>query len=349
MFQFLILKTDAFGLDISDLSLKLAKLKKKGKSFQLLSWGEQSLHSGIIENGEVKDEGLLTENIIKLLSKYSDRKIKNKNVIISLPEKKCFIKIIKMPKMTEKELESALLFEIENHIPFPLKEVYFDFQIIPSLQKDDFINLLVAAIPRKIADSYLSCAKKAGLSPLAFESESQSIPRALIKDNFSSFPVLIIDIGRSNTNFVIFSKNTPYFTASNSFSSNKITQAIFDKLGKSLEEAEKIKIEDGLQDEKIFEIIKPALATLTSQIEKYINYYENFSKGRVEKILLCGRGSNLKGLEKLIYFYTKIKTEKGNPWINILPHSKTGLSFEESLGYTTSFGLALRGMKEDKI
>jgi len=61
MLEFLTLKPEAFGLDISDLSLKIVKLKKKGKFFSLASFGEFPIKKGIIEKGEIKDQKALSD------------------------------------------------------------------------------------------------------------------------------------------------------------------------------------------------------------------------------------------------------------------------------------------------
>ncbi|GAH90129.1 unnamed protein product, partial [marine sediment metagenome] len=69
----------------------------------------------------------------------------------------------------------------------------------------------------------------------------------------------------------------------------------------------------------------------------------------IKKILLCGRGANLKGLTDFVSSGLKIPVELGNPWINILPEplkQVPELVFEESLGYTTALGLALRGVHD---
>ena len=57
------LKTDAFGLDISDLSLKIAVLKRQGKFFNLASFAEEVIKPGIIKEGEIKDEAALSKII----------------------------------------------------------------------------------------------------------------------------------------------------------------------------------------------------------------------------------------------------------------------------------------------
>ena len=56
----------------------------------------------------------------------------------------------------------------------------------------------------------------------------------------------------------------------------------------------------------------------------------------------------MKGLSGFVSSELKIPVELVNPWMNILPESLKevpGLSFKESLGYTTVLGLALRGIK----
>ena len=99
MIEFLTLNPKAFGLDISDLSLKFIDLEKKGNFLSLASWGEIAVRPGIIEEGEIKDEEALSEIIKDGLNKVKGKKLKTRDVIASLPEKNAFLQVIKMPKM----------------------------------------------------------------------------------------------------------------------------------------------------------------------------------------------------------------------------------------------------------
>lgn len=365
MFNFLTLKQESFGLDISDLSLKFAKLKKRGKFFSLVSWGEMELGPGIIEEGEIKNQGALAEAIIKGVAKVKGEGLKTKNVIISLPEKKAFLQVIQMPKMEEEELKTAVPFEAENYIPLPIERVYLDFQtVLPVQDSLDHLDILIAAIPKDIVEPYISCFKKAGLKPQALEIESQSITRALIKNGITYSPIFIIDFGRNSTSFIIFSGYSLRFTSSISISSQEITQAIAKFLEVDLTEAEGLKLKYGLykgtgqEGKKINKTITPILTDLVREVAKHINYYHSHRthehlppNGReIGKILLCGRGSNLKGLPDFLFSQLKIPIEIANPWVNILPEplkEVPGLPFKESLGYTTVLGLALRGVQND--
>lgn len=359
--KFLSLQLEAFGLDFSDLCLRVAKLKRRGRFLDLASWKELKMDKGIIEQGEIKDEEKLIKNIKKVVDEVNGEKIKTKYVVASLPEKKAFLQVIKVPKMEEQELATAIPFEAENYIPLSIEEVYLDFQKVPFSNNSDYFDILIAALPKKDVDPYVSCLKRAGFIPKALEIESQSIVRALIKNNVSPFPLLIIDFGRSTTSFIIFSARSLCFTSSIPISSQKITETISQALKINLEEAEKLKYGLGLsnkdsKNKKITKAITPFLLNLTKQADKYINYYNSRSRipvssggGEIKKVLLCGRGANLKGLSAFISSELKIPVEHANPWVNILPESVKKvpkLPFKESLGFTTVLGLALRGIQK---
>ena len=373
--EFLTLKPEAFGLDISDLSLKIVKLKKKRGVFSLASYGEEKINPGLIKGGEIKDEEALVKIIKNALAKVQGEKLETKYVVASLPEEKAFLQVIQMPRLSEEDLKSAVIYEAENYIPLPIEEVYLDSQVIPPVYNHlDHFDVLIAALPKKTVDPYLSVLKMAKLEPVSLEIESLSISRALIKGEVSAFPVLLIDLGATRTSFIIFSGHSLRFTSSIPVSSGNFTEIIAKALGVDLSEAEKLKIKYGLEEKiqikikngiekktergKIFEALIPPLVDLIQQIKRYLDYYQTHAshehlppngKG-VSKILLCGGGANLKGLPELLSLELKIPVELGNPWINILPASLKelpDLPLEKSLAFTTAIGLALRGISEN--
>jgi len=387
MFNFLSLKTEAFGLDISDLSLKIVKLKKKGRFLEVESFGKEDIPPGTIKEGEIEKEKELAQIIKGALKKVKGRKITTKYVVTSLPEEKAFFQVIQMPKVSKEDLRSAVIYEAENYIPLPIEDVYLDYRVIPPLQNSlDHLDVLISAIPKDIAHPYVSCLKMADLEPVVLEIESLAIIRALVKNGVALSPILLIDFGATRTSFIIFSGYSLRFTSSIAVSSNDFTEIIARNLQVKREEAERLKIKYGLEEKiklkikdeqskvkrergKIFEALIPALVDLIQQIKKHLYYYQTHashehlpppSKGGpqfadvktggqgVSKILLCGGGSNLKGLPEFLSSELKIPVELGNPLVNILAKEKKGalgLSFEEALGYTTTFGLALRGIK----
>jgi len=352
MMSFLILKPVAFGLDISDLSLKIVQLKKSGKNFKLASFGETRMNPGVIEQGDVKNEKALSENIKKAVKDVCGEKIHTKHVVISLPEEKAFLQVIQLPLMKEEEVQKAVYFEAENYIPLPIEKVYLDSQIISCDTKTRKLNVLIAALPKTIVDSYLSSLKKAGLRPVAFEIESQAIARALVEKEMSKEPLLLVDLGANRTNFIIFSGYSLGFTSTTQVSSQRFTEAIAKSLKVDLKEAEELKIKHGVSGDKvgkkIFEVLYPLLVELSTQTEKYLDYCRVHYGQEVKNILLCGGGANTKGLPDFLSVYLKLTVKRGNPWTNILSNQQKEVSqlpYDESLRYTTALGLALRGIR----
>ncbi len=245
--EFLSLKPEAFGLDISDLSLKIVKIKRKGKFLTLSSFLEKDIGQGIIKEGEIKDEDGLVKIIKESLPKIKGEKLKTKHVVVSLPEEKAFLQVIQLPRMPEEDLKSAVIYEAENYVPLPIEEVYLDSQIVPPLYNHlDHFDVLIAALPKKIVDPYLSCLKKAGLYPKALEIESLAIARALIKKEISPFPTLLIDFGATKTSFIIFSGYSVRFTNSIPVSSQGFTEVISKTMNVDFKKAEELKIKYGL-------------------------------------------------------------------------------------------------------
>lgn len=359
MLKFLSLEEETFGLDITDLSVKIIKLKKRGRGFRLVSYGRAEIESGIIEEGVIKDEEALVQIIKNACQNVKGKKLNTKYVLASLPEEKSFLQVIQMPKMRKNELKSAVPFQAENYIPLPINDVYLDFQTISPVKNYlDYLNVLIVAMPKKIVNSYVSCFKKAGLIPLGLEVESSAIARALIKNGADNAPMVLIDFGKNNTELIVFSDHSIRFTCSVSISSQQLTTAISKNLEISFNEAEKLKMEYGIDEKspskntktrKTWEAITPLLNNLTNQIQKYLDFYyghysneHSLPNEKIEKILLCGGGANLKGLPEFLSKKLEISTELGDPWTNLSSKKINNAISKNALPFTTAIGLALK-------
>ncbi len=352
MLDFLTLRPKAFGLDISDSSLKVIQLKKSRRSFAIASFGEIRLKPGIIEQGEIKNEKALSENIRKAVREAYGERIHTKRVVISLPEEKAFLQVIQLPLMKEEEVGKAVYFEAENYIPLPIEKVYLDSQIVSCDTKVNKLNVLIAAMPKTVIDLYVSVLRGAALEPAVLEIESMAISRALVKDNTDCQVMVLVDLGENRTSFSIFFDQSLKFTTTSQISAKNFSEIIAQGLKISFKEAEVLKIKYGINSsasgKKNTEALKPILIELSDLSEKYINYCLAQYSQKVVKVLLCGGGANLKGLADFLNKRLKTPVELGNPWLNITAdQSKRAglLSREESLRYTTALGLALGGVR----
>jgi len=361
--KFLDLKYDIFGLNVNGSSIKIVKLKNNGRGFALTSTNEQGIEYDVIQDGVIEKEDVLAEAIKSSINSVVGKKIKTKYVVASLPEEESFLQIIQMPKMTRDELATALPIEASNYIPLPIDDVYLDFEVLSPIKNYiSHLEVLITAVPKKIVDSYVSCLKKAGLIPLAFELESAAIARAVIK-NGNKTPTLIIDFGEEDTNLIIFSGSSVRFTSSIPIGSQLLTKAIADNLDINFKSAEELKKNYGLEGmghgqkaEKLYDIITPILIDLANQITKYLNFYKDHSSyeyllGNVglNKVLFCGGGSELKGLVGFMQEKISLTVELGDPLINFSNKKVKKSVHEELLSSTAAIGLALKKIDSNFI
>lgn len=355
MLQFLILRPPAFGLDISDFSLKIISFKKQRKGLVVASYGRFPIEKGIIDKGEIKKEKELAILIKKAVRNVKGDKLVSHHVVVSLPEEKAFLQVMQLPKMKREEAVQAVNFEAENYIPLPIDKVYIDFEIIPPAHNHlNHLDILLASLPRVTVDSYVSVIKAADLVPVVLENESIATSRAVIKNGLTPTPVLIADIGSTRTRLGIYSGYSLRFATSVPISSELFTAILSRALRVEAKQAEKLWRK---KESKIFEALVPAMTDLSEQIKKYIDYYESHAKhqhlGRgklgLSKVLLCGGGANLAGLPEFLSKALQVETVLADPWVNILPAHLSELpplSFQESLSYATALGLALRGINQ---
>lgn len=361
-FDILTLHPEAFGLDLSDFSLKIAKLKRTAKGIVLASFGEFPVPEGLMEQGEIKKEKELQTVIQNALQKVQGEKLQTKRVIASLPEEKAFLRVIQLPKLKPEEVAQAVVFQAENYIPYSLETVYLDSQVVHPLKNHlDHTDVLLASLSRTTVNAHLSLLQGAGLQVQALEIESLAQARALVHKESSLVPLLLVDLGATRTSFIVFAGTSLRFTASLPISSQEFTHAVARAMGVDADKAEELKRTHGLDSKEdpegrqVLQALTPSLRQLVLQIKKYLDYYETHAthqhmtkeEKEIKKIILAGGGANLKGLPEFLAKELKAQTLQGNPWVNILqtpPKVLPPLSFEESLRYSTALGLALRGL-----
>ncbi len=314
-------KIHGFGIDLSDLSIKIINLQKNGGNFKLASFKREEIPEGLIEEGEIKKEEELIEIIKKAVEGVNGKPLKTKYCVASLPETESYIRMLQIPLMEEKEVAEAIKWELEANIPLSIEEIYYDWQLIETTGTEKQLNVLVGVLPKKTVDPYLNVLKKAGLKPCIFEIESAATARALIKNGQSAEPVAVIDVGAKRTSFFIFCGQTIFFTASIPISNKSFVETLSKSLGVTFQKALEIKIKVGLDSDHpqghIFKALEPSLMELSEKLKNFIDFYQRNNcppdhpeQNQIKEALLCGGGAKMQGLAEFLGSRLKINFAK---------------------------------------
>lgn len=337
------------GIDISDQSVKIIRLSNT-KTHHLISHGWQAVPSGLIEKGIITDVAGVQKVITEALQACAITASTKDAVVASIPETQSFLRVIEIPVMNEHEVGEAVQWEVAQHIPFGLDNVYIDWQPVtgghPAAAGRQ--EVLVGAAEKKVIDPLLATLRALNLDVAALELESQAIVRALISRELrEKRGLLLVDLGGSATNVIIHDHGAIRFTASLARGSTSMLT------GLTKEEAQLISgppHEVQLTDiQNIATKLAPAEDELVIEIQGIVEFYNGLDKDHeVQEILLTGGGANLPGLDRaFLKYFDNVHIHRGSPWVNILPagsDTKPPLGLQETVHYSTALGLALRSV-----
>ncbi len=212
--------------------------------------------------------------------------------------------------MTEKEVPQAVEFEARHYIPLPLSEVTFDWQVT---SKEETVSglrrkVLLVAIPNIVLQNYQKMASMCHLEIVGMEAEVFSFVRSSWPGaKYEFLPVCMIDFGWESTTVSIVEKRKLSASFSFDISSISLTRDLSLALKISLEEAEKMKTNYGLDPQKpeVAKVFLDRINLLTMEIEKICEDFFQATSKRIDCLVLSGGTANLFGLKE--YLASRIK------------------------------------------
>lgn len=346
------LEMPAVGIDISDSSVRFAELSETRKGLVLGNYGERSIPEGAVISGEVKNK----EALKKVFSELSTD-LKNHFVVVALPEEQAYLLELNIATEQKSQVRGLLELQLEENVPIPPAEVVFDYDIAPERHMHKgAMQVAVSAVQRSLVDSYSEIFQGTGLTPVAFEVEPESIARAVIPAGDKG-TYMITDFGRTRTGISIVSEGAVSFTSTVAIGGYSLTKAIAKELNLSLEEAEKIKRENGFvrteENEKLFAVLMSTVSILRDELIRHYNYWHAHPnvygerRDPVSKVILCGGDSNLNGFTEFLAMGLHAPVELANVMQNVNSFDQyvPEIAFSDSLRYATAVGLALRRPK----
>lgn len=340
----------AFGLDISDSSIKFAYFTSNGRKLLLQAYGERDLKPGIIERGELKQEKIFLEKLNNILD---DNKYLPRYIVAGIMEEDIFIKTFLLPRTTKDVLESEIIIEAENSIPIPLKNAVFDYALLSEHQNsaDETVPVVFAAVQNSIVNSYITAFRKAGLTLIGFEPESFAIARSIIKEN-SENTTLIVELGATRTRLAVYAYGSIILTGSAIFSSNAAAKILMQKLRIDKAQAQELLWS---KDDDAQKILQSLLMELAKEIAGYISFFATRSKREhwpykdIGAVLLSGGSANITDLEQFLSDTLELPVKRANPFVNLKDVDVSTLSKKHALRYSATIGLAMRAANSSAL
>jgi type IV pilus assembly protein PilM len=317
------------GVDVSDTSLKYVSFTNSNDKGDraIKEWGDIAIPNGVVSSGQI----VQPEELVKVLREFKQQ-TNAEHVRLSLPEERAYLFETEIKANTPvKEIKNLLEFRLEENVPIPSRDVFFDYAIIRSKAERRNANVAVTAYAKDTIQSYYDVCIEAGLRPLSFEVEAQAMARSVVPRDIAG-ATMLVDFGKTRTGVGIIHHGSE--VAESDLTKIKNTQG----LNRQLESTD---VSDALLS--IVSIVKDELAT---RMQYWHLRSTDLEERRIKSILLCGGSSNLKGLPTYLSETLGVPCARGNVWENAfsLEHTVPPIDKPHSLGYATAIGLALKNV-----
>lgn len=288
---------EVWGIDIGRSAVKAVKMRRMKDVVEVVG-------VEMIPYEKSSEETDKDEQVRQALLEFKTRaKLKGERVFVSIPGQATFNRMITIAALDPKRIPDLVAYEAQQQIPFPIDEVLWDFQLIADENKGSGggeREVMLFAVRKEIITNFL-----ANLGAVQIPiSGIQISPLAIY--NFMRYTrpelqnTIAIDIGAENTDLVIIHGEKLWIRALPA-AGDDITKAIQKKFTVPYDEAESLKIKSGQgkQAKKIFDVIKPVLKDLVSEINRSVGYFKSMvSDIKFDKMVFMGNSSKLSGFDQ---------------------------------------------------
>ena len=313
----------AFGLDIGSSSVKLVHLKEGKRGYTLLAWGEAPLPPEAVVDNQLMNSSAIVEAIRELVAQ---QKVKAKDVAIGVRGHSVIIKRISMPLMSQEDLDESIQWEAEQYIPFDVKDVNIDTQILtPQGDAAGQMDVLLVAAKKDMINDFTAVCAEAGLTATVVDVDAFAVQNAF-EANYPQAPgqpVVLINVGAAVTNINIVSNGLATFTRDITVGGNAFTEEIQKQLNISAEEAEALKVgghgeTDAVVPQEVERVIQGVADQMGGEIQRSLDFHAATAPDiHPTRVYLSGGTARIPALFKVIEQRAGVPVEILNPFKNI--------------------------------
>ena len=337
------------GLDIGTRFIKAVVIEKSGEQFNLQAFACEPIQGNAFAEREIKDFEAISHALKKVKLAL---KSKNKLVAIAVSGSTVLNKVVYMdPGQNDHELESQIELEADSLIPYPLNEVYIDFEEISDSQTtNNKVEVLLSAVHKELVDRRITLLGEVGYEAKIVDIESYALGAAVASFYTSEAEETIccINIGASHLQMCAVKDGKVIYTKDHNFGLDALIQDLT-----MLYSQERSQIEQQLTDGTLPDTWKQDaypmfLANLQQNINRALQLYISTSgEARPSSLLICGGGGHLTSLPEDLTADLGIEVICFNPFTDMTIADSVNQGYLEQVSgqLIIAAGLAIRSSK----
>ena len=340
------------GVDIGASSIKVVLLKESRKRYTVQKFGYAPLPPQTIVDGHVMSAGVVTETLQRV---FHDSGIKQRDVAIGVYGQSVIVRKITVPMMTPEELEEQINWEAEQHIPFDIKVMSIDYEVLRKRPEAGQMDLLLVAAKKDEINDYAAIVREAKLKPVVVDINAFTVQN--IFEHTAGLPqdqtIALLNVGAAISSLNIVSRGVSAFTREIANAGNAVTEEIQKQLSVSFEQAETYKLSamnPHTVPQQVHQAMGQACEALAGEIQRSLDFYLATSgEAEISRIYMCGGSAYLGPLAQAVEKRARVPVSLFDPMTSVMVEAK-GVNEQELRGRAAqmcvAIGLSLRTDKE---
>jgi type IV pilus assembly protein PilM len=297
------------GLEVEPTQLAAAEASVNGR-LSVERAAVAPLAPGLVRDGEVTDPDGLAE---ALKGFFADNKLP-KRVRVGVANQRIVVRVIDLPPLEAgRELDAAVRFQAQEHIPMPLDQAVLDYQPLGRVETEqgERMRIVLVAARRDMIDRLLSSVRGAGLRPEGIDLSAFAMIRALgtgqgLAEESSGGALYVSVAGM--TNLAIAASDVCLFTRVTTSGMDAMITDLAERRGLTREHAEQWLEHVGLEapldaidgDPEIVSEARTVLASgvdrIVDDVRNSLDFYSSQGTGvMVERAVVTGPGAVIPG------------------------------------------------------
>jgi len=305
------------GLDIGTRQIKAVWLEQSKDGFVLQGYACEPITKIAFSEREIKDYESVSV-ALKKIRKVLKTKLKQANVAVAGTS--VISKIVYMdPDQSDYELENQIEIEADSLIPYPLDEVYLDFEEMgPSPTHTGKVNVLLTAAHKDLVDSRLLLAREANFEPKIVDMENYAIGNAIdffYPNEDTDKAICCVNIGASLLQICVVKNGDVIYTKEHAFGLNNLINDISAIHMVERESAERQLLDGTLTGNWVEDTLPIFAANLQQNINRALQMYmSTLHAERPTSILLSGGAATIEPLVDILNQDLGLEVKCFNPF-----------------------------------
>lgn len=293
-------KNTVLGLDLGTYAVKAVEISRVGDELSVTGYSYEPVPDISSYEDAIKDA--ITAGAFR-----------TNKVVVGFSGRSTLLQVVSLPASKAEDLDAAVMEEAEKYIPYDISEAQIDYHVLDSGDSPQ-IKLLLSAVRQQDIEDRLEILFNAGVVPTVIDVELVAMVNGFEAANQGSFfaeegsGVALVNLGAAKTLIAVTDGTTNLFREF-PVGGVVLTEAVGQRLGCEMREAEQAKCNPGERLDVIKDAIYPILEEIAGEVRSAMDSFTTMGGKEPRMMLAQGGGVAFAGAVPLLGRLAKVEAK----------------------------------------